>query len=143
LEIPIYKVLMVQEGTIKYQTDNVFHPRDVTAIFREHVGPVDREYFVVMFLNTKNKLCGINTVSIGNLNSSLVHPREVYTPAILHKANSIVVAHNHPSGDPKPSEQDKLVTSQLVLAGEAIGIRVLDHVVIGDSWVSFRESGLI
>jgi len=96
-----------------------------------------------MFLNTKNKLCGINTVSIGNLNGSLVHPREVYTSAILAKAHAIVVAHNHPSGDPTPSQQDKDVTRQLVLAGEALGIRVLDHIVIGDSWISFQESGFI
>jgi len=87
----------------------------------------------------------VEVVSIGTLNSALVHPREVFKGAIINSANSIILAHNHPSGDPSPSNEDKEITNRLVEAGEIIGISVLDHIVIGsnDKFVSFKEQGLI
>jgi len=93
-------------------------------------------------LDSKNRVQRINTVSIGILDSSLVHPREVFKDAILASAASIIVAHNHPSGDPTPSIEDKRVTQRLYEAGQLLGIDLLDHIVIGDNkWVSLKQIG--
>jgi DNA repair protein RadC len=93
-------------------------------------------------LDRKNRLIGLNTVSIGSLTASVVHPREVFKPAILANAAAVIVAHNHPSGDPHPSQEDKLLTRKLVLAGEALSIQVLDHLVLGDGrHYSFKDAG--
>lgn len=85
-----------------------------------------------MMLDTRNSVIGLNTVTIGILDSSLVHPREVFKPAILSNAASIVLAHNHPSGDPMPSQEDRRATERIVQAGKILGIEVLDHIIIGD-----------
>jgi DNA repair protein RadC len=101
------------------------------------------EKFVCIFLNTKNKILAHEIISIGTLNSTIVHPREVYNRAIAHRASAIIVAHNHPSGDPTPSAADIEMTERLKNAGEIIGIDLLDHVIIGDSsYVSLKEGGL-
>ena len=102
---------------------------------------LDREHFVVLLLDIKNKVIGINTVSIGNLDSSIAHPREVFKPAILSNAGSILLAHNHPSGDPTPSREDIEITHRLVNAGNILGINVLDHIIIGDGYRSLKEAG--
>lgn len=103
-----------------------------------------KEYFIVILLNVKNKVISTETVSIGTLTSAAVHPREVFQPAILQHAASIAVAHNHPSGDPSPSREDYEVTKHLVLAGKALGIPVLDHLIIGDgTYYSFQEEGAL
>ncbi len=103
-----------------------------------------KEQFVVIFLNGKNRIVGSEVVSEGTLTESPVHPREVFETAILHHAASIVVAHNHPSGDPLPSENDRETTKLLVQAGETLGIPVLDHLIIGDGkYYSFEEAGAI
>ena len=109
-----------------------------------------QEAFVVMTLTTKNDVIQKHLVSLGTLNSALVHPREVFRVAIMDSAASIILAHNHPSGDPTPSAEDIKVTRQLVSAGEIMGIKVLDHVVIGSSdenlfqsFLSLREAGLV
>ena len=96
-----------------------------------------------MLLNAKNAVIGIHTVSIGTLSSSLVHPREVFKPAIQASAAGLVVAHNHPSGKTEPSREDRDVTERIVEAGKTLGIEVLDHLVIGDAFFSFKEHGLI
>jgi len=104
----------------------------------------DREYFVVLCLDCKNRVLCINTVSIGTLNASMVHPREVFKPAILANSASIILAHNHPSGDPGPSSSDKEITKQIIAAGEILNIPVLDHVIIGkDSWISLKIEKLM
>jgi len=103
-----------------------------------------QEVFIVLCLNTKNRLIQRHLVSLGTLNSSLVHPREVFRPAIQDGAASIVVAHNHPSGDPAPSSEDIRITRKLIEAGRQIGIGVLDHLIIGsEDFVSLREAGLV
>jgi DNA repair protein RadC len=95
-------------------------------------------------LNTSNKIFKEVTVSEGTLSSSLVHPREVFKEAIIESAASIMLVHNHPSGNPEPSREDILITEKLVAAGEIIGIKVLDHIIIaGDNYVSFVKLGLI
>jgi DNA repair protein RadC len=85
---------------------------------------------VVLLLNARHELQGRETVSIGSLNASIVHPREVFQPAILHSAASVVLVHNHPSGDPEPSEEDLSITRRLVQVGDLVGIGVLDHVIV-------------
>lgn len=102
------------------------------------------EQFTVLLLNARHESIGIETVSVGSLNASIVHPREVFRPAIVHSAASIVLVHNHPSGDPEPSEEDLSITKRLVQVGELVGISVLDHVIIADrGTVSFRSRQLI
>ena len=95
---------------------------------------------MVVLLNSKNKVLQIEQISEGSLNSSVVHPREVFTPAVLHHAAAILAAHNHPSGDPTPSKEDKALTETLAQAGKYMGIPVLDHLIIGDAaYYSFKE----
>jgi DNA repair protein RadC len=102
------------------------------------------EVFAVLLLSTKHNVLGYHEVSRGTLDSSLVHPREVFKAAILANASAVILAHNHPSGNPTPSPEDHQITRRLSRAGELLGIHVLDHVIVGDSgYVSFRERGLL
>jgi DNA repair protein RadC len=104
----------------------------------------DKEQFMVLHLNSKNKIIKDEIVSIGTLNSSLIHPREIFKSAIKESANSVVLVHNHPSGDPTPSEEDEKITKKLMEAGKLLGIEVLDHVIVGkDSFFSFKEDSLL
>lgn len=101
-----------------------------------------QEVFVVITMNTKNRVIQKHLVSIGTVNSALVHPRECYRTAIQDGASALILAHNHPSGDPTPSSEDIKITRQLISAGEVMGIKVLDHVIVGDTALSLREAGL-
>lgn len=101
---------------------------------------MDREMFIVLSLDTKNQPVSINICSIGSLNASIVHPREVFKTAILSNAASIIVAHNHPSGNPKPSKEDINITDRLKECGMIIGIPIVDHIIFGqDQYYSFKD----
>jgi DNA repair protein RadC len=103
-----------------------------------------REHFLTLLLNTRNKVIGVAPVSIGSLDSSIVHPREVFKEAISASAASVIFVHNHPSGDPQPSEDDIKLTRRLVEAGNIVGIEVLDHVIVADrSYVSLKGMKLM
>ncbi|GAE93031.1 DNA repair protein RadC [Gracilibacillus boraciitolerans JCM 21714] len=103
-----------------------------------------QEHFVALFLDTKNKVIHKETVFIGSLNASIVHPREVFRIAIKKASGSIIVCHNHPSGDPIPSNEDVQVTKRLKESGKMIGIEVLDHIIIGDgNFISLKEKGYL
>lgn len=116
-------------------------PQDVADFLMPRLRYAAKEQFVVILLNNKNKVIGTEVVSEGSLSSSVVHPREVFAPAILHHAAAIMVAHNHPSGDPKPSIEDEEVTRQLLRSGKVLGIPMIDHVIIGDgNYYSFLEN---
>jgi DNA repair protein RadC len=116
-------------------------PQDVADFLMPRLRYAAKEQFVVILLNNKNKVIGTEVVSEGSLSSSIVHPREVYAPAILHHAAAIMVAHNHPSGDPKPSIEDEEVTRLLLRSGKVLGIPMIDHVIIGDgNYYSFLEN---
>ena len=116
-------------------------PQDVADFLMPRLRYAAKEQFVVILLNGKNKVIGTEVVSEGSLSSSIVHPREVYAPAILHHAAVIMVAHNHPSGDPKPSLEDEEVTRMLSRSGKVLGIPMIDHVIIGDgNYYSFLEN---
>ena len=116
-------------------------PQDVADFLMPRLRYAAKEQFVVILLNSKNKVIGTEVVSEGSLSSSVVHPREVYAPAMLHHAAAIMVAHNHPSGDPKPSFEDEEVTRMLSRSGKVLGIPMIDHVIIGDgNYYSFLEN---
>ena len=118
-------------------------PADVERLLRGRIANLDRENFVVVLLNTKNEVIETSTVSVGTLSASLVHPREVFKPAIRASAASVVLAHNHPSGKVEPSREDREVTRRLGEAAQILGIEVLDHVILGDGYFSMREHGIL
>jgi DNA repair protein RadC len=103
----------------------------------------EREHFWIIILNTKHRIRFVELVSLGTLNASLVHPREVYRRAIKSGASALVVAHSHPSGDCEPSNEDIILTRRLMEAGKIIGIEILDHIIIGKTTLSFKEKGLL
>jgi len=122
----------------------VNRPELAAGLIMEELRYHDKEHFKALLLDTRNCCIAVRSISIGSLNSSTAHPREVFHEAVSHSAAAIIVAHNHPSGDPTPSEEDKALTRRLVQAGKIMGIEVLDHVIIGDGrWVSMKEKGLI
>ena len=120
-------------------------PEDVLALCWPQLRGKDKEHFWALALNTRNHLLRVVEVSIGSLNASIVHPRELFKDAVRVSAASLVVVHNHPSGDPTPSGADIQLTRRLIKAGDVLGIEVLDHVVIGDGGEhrSMRELGLM
>ena len=120
--------------------DSITSPEDGVALLMPRLRYEAKEHFLVVLLNSKNTVLEIKQISEGSLNSSVVHPREVFAPAVLHHAAAILTAHNHPSGDPTPSKEDKDLTNTLVQAGKYMGIPVLDHIIIGDArYFSFKE----
>jgi DNA repair protein RadC len=148
------------------ETENGFegmdikNPQSVVKAIRACIKDMKKEHFMLMILNTRNKIIRIENISVGTLNASLVHPREVFNKAIAHTASAVIVAHNHPSGDTEPSEEDVRITRRLIEAGKILGIEVLDHIIIGkhsaqstitrhknkpekENYCSFKEKGLI
>jgi DNA repair protein RadC len=141
----MFEIRMVRERRRGYGA--LRKARDAQSVydaFRAHFEPVDREQFLAVILDGRNQILGFNLVAVGTLTSALVHPREVFKPAILANAAAIILVHNHPSGDPTPSDEDRVLTRRLKEAGEVIGIRILDHIVIGDDrFRSLSEEGLL
>ncbi|RFA34574.1 hypothetical protein CAI16_10940 [Virgibacillus dokdonensis] len=119
-------------------------PEDGADYIMEDMRILNQEHFVALFLNTKNQVIHRQTIFIGSLNASIVHPREVFREAVKRSAASIIVAHNHPSGDPTPSQEDIHVTRRLVESGKMIGIELIDHIIIGNrKFVSLKEKGYL
>lgn len=117
-------------------------PDDVISLLMDEMRYLNKEYFKVVMLNVKNKVIAVDTISIGSLNTSIVHPREVFKAAIERSASSIILVHNHPSGDPNPSKEDIDVSNRIYKSGNILGIKVLDHIIIGDGiGVSLKEKG--
>lgn len=122
----------------------VNRPEIIADLFMERMKYEKKEIFEILLLDTKNKIISIEQVSIGNLNSSIVHPREVFNPAIRRSAFSIILVHNHPSGDPSPSREDINITHRLMEAGDMLGIKVLDHIIIGyDNYYSLKQKNMM
>jgi DNA repair protein RadC len=119
-------------------------PQDVASYLMEDLRYLQKEHFVCLFLNTKNHVIAQETLSMGSLNASIVHPREVFRAAIKRSSAAIICVHNHPSGDPTPSPEDIQITARLVEAGQIIGIEVLDHIILGDqNFISLKEKGFM
>lgn len=111
--------------------------------FIEELKDEEQEHFIVLCLNTKNEIIARKTISIGTLDQAIVHPRDVFRFAIKNNAARIIAVHNHPSGNPEPSQNDKTVTKRLIRSGDILGVEILDHIIVGnDSYVSLRERGL-
>jgi DNA repair protein RadC len=132
----------------KYST-SISSPNDVVEIYggiaTEFIKDMDREHMILMCVDTKNKITSISNISIGSLNSAIIHPREVFKVAILSNAASIIIAHNHPSGDTTPSTEDINITNRLKECSKILGIELLDHIIVGndDDFMSFKREGLI
>lgn len=134
----------IERARAKSRVTEITRPEDVFDLMRPIFARSDREHFYVLMLNTKNRLvCDPYEVSVGSLNASIVHPRELFKAAVKVSAASIVITHNHPSGDPTPSGADIQLTRRIVKAGDVLGIELLDHVVIGDTCASLRDLGLM
>jgi len=118
--------------------------RELFDRYRARFYSANREYFLSLHLNSKNQLIREVLVSIGSLSTSVVHPREVFAPAVRDSTAAIISIHNHPSGDPAPSREDRECTQRLIRAGQILGIRVLDHIILGhDDYFSFADAGLL
>jgi len=140
---PVFRVQLVREPGV--ERPSLDGPTDAARILCSYLENEDREHFVSLMLDVKNQVIGIHTVSIGSLNCTVVSPREVFKAAILANAASIIVAHNHPSGDVTPSPEDIQVTKTLHQAGKLLDIEVLDHIIVGEDGAhhSLKQAGLL
>ena len=144
--IPRYRLSLVKEGSITTTWDRQLRrSRDVVDLMLPVLADLDREAFWVILLDGRNRATGLNLVSLGSLSATLVHPREVFKPLVVGNAAAAVLVHNHPSGDPTPSGEDIALTRRLCEVGDLIGIRVIDHVVIGNegTYRSLADDGLL
>lgn len=139
-----YSVATIRRRERRSPAPKVNGPDDVHRLLVPLLRDADREHFYAVLLSTKNHVLSVELVSVGSLSASIVHPREVFKPAILRSAAAIVVVHNHPSSDVTPSPEDEEFTRRLAHAGELLGIRVLDHLIVcEESYVSLRETGVL
>jgi DNA repair protein RadC len=135
---------IVRRGRVCETATKYCSPVTIFNEMRREMSALDREHFIVLHLDGKNRLIARETISIGSLNQSIVHPREVFKAAILNNSAALVLIHNHPSGDPAPSYEDIEITNRLVKIGEIAGIKILDHIVFGDrTFCSFNCQGLL
>lgn len=143
--VDIVSLKVVKESSLLYGKRKISSPSDAIEIGRSMLDGSDREKLLLCCLNTKNEPTNLNIVSIGSLNSSIVHPREVFKLAILGNSASIILFHNHPSGDTTPSKEDINITQRIKEAGKIIGIELIDHIILGDEnkYISLKEKGII
>jgi len=133
----------LEDDAIETQKSIVKSPADVAALVRSQLKGKKKEHFLVLCLDTRNRIINCRPVSIGSLDTSIVHPREVFKEAVSSSAASVIFVHNHPSGDPEPSGEDIELTKRLAKAGEIIGIDVLDHIIVCDrSYLSLKAKNL-
>ena len=143
--LPRYRVMLVKEAEDTFTSYPRYqNSRDLFQNFREEFAALDREFFFMITLDSKNRTIGYHTISMGSLSSSVVHPREVFKPAILENSAAVIFLHNHPSGDPAPSREDRECTNSLTQAAKILGIRVLDHIIFGETeYFSFADAGIL
>ena len=140
----VYETLTVKEEIGNYLRPNTRYTSssqvfDTFSFLQDET----KEYFLALHLDGKNRVICVDMVSSGSLNQSIVHPRETFKTALLSSAAAIILMHNHPTGDPTPSQEDIQITRRLIEAGELLGIKVLDHIIVGDHHYSFVEGGII
>ena len=143
-EFPVIRVQLVREASAS-RRQSLGGPEEAAKVAEHFIGLSDREQLIVMLLTVKNDLIGVHVASIGNLTCAIVSPREVFKAAILANACAIIIAHNHPSGDPEPTREDHEVTRTLRDAGALLGIPLEDHIIVGDPgrFVSFKRLGVL
>lgn len=140
----VYETLTIKEELNRYLPPFTRYssPEQVFNTF-SFLRQETKEYFFAIHLDGKNRICCVDEVSVGSLNQSVVHPREVFKTALLSSAAAIIILHSHPTGDPTPSREDIEITRRLKETGEIIGVKLLDHIIIGDSYISFVSQGLL
>ena len=142
-----YRLELVKEESHKYEVETIIScPKDIYEVLTKvcRIQCNAEEVFILITLNIKNIVTGYFEVHRGTINASLVHPREVFKRALLNNASDIIVAHNHPSGDPNPSKEDIQITERLKEAGNLLGINLLDHIIVGeDKYISLKEKGVL
>jgi len=140
----IAKRLVNEENLNRNKNIVIKSPRDIFSLLKEKINNFNKEHFIVTSLDSRNKVIGIDVISIGTLNSSLIHPRETFEIAIKNHAAGIIICHNHPSGELKPSEDDLIVTNNLIKSGKLLGIEIADHLIISKkNYFSFKEKKII
>jgi len=144
--IPLYTIRLVRDGNVKSHNVTITSPADTHRVIAGMLADVDREQMLVILLDTKNKMIGVQVAFVGTINAINISMRELFKPAIVSSAASIIIAHNHPSGDPTPSPEDVAVTRDIVAAGKLLDIIVLDHIIIGvgeygERFYSMNENG--
>ncbi len=139
---PVFEEIAISEEMTKYfEGNSLRNSRDIYELF-SYLSRETKEHFIAIHLDTKNKIVCVDTISIGSLTSSIVHPREVFKSVLLSSAASIAIVHNHPSGTPEPSKDDINITKRLKEAGDFLGIPVIDHIIIGNGcYISLIEKG--
>lgn len=140
--VDIVSLKLVKESSVLYEARKISNPYDAYKLIKNFLVDSDREKFVVACLDVKNQPVSIQIVSIGSVNSAIVHPREVFKVAILSNASKIICFHNHPSGNTKFSKEDENITNRLKECGEILGIELVDHIIVGDNdtYFSFKEN---
>lgn len=147
--ITFQRVALIKEYGKRYQFDrDICSPDKAVQVFNDvlYLNESDVERFAAIYVNNKKQLVAVHTLTIGLIDCSLVSPADVYKIALLTGANGVIVAHNHPSGDPEPSRDDLCITQRLAKAGEILGVSLLDHIVIGTNtpdWISLAERGYV
>ena len=147
--ISVYRISLVKDESVSFGNIRLANSQEAQALIRTLIlnkGQPDREQFVVVLLSTKNEVIGLNIVSVGALSSAPVHPREALKPAILANSAAIILAHNHPSNDLSPSQEDIAITRKIVAAAQIVGIQVHEHLIISmedDRYYSFADQGII
>jgi DNA repair protein RadC len=143
--VSIVSLKMVREGSILYEVRKISSPKDALELGRRFLEDETTEHLIACCVDTKNHPISISTISIGSLSSSIVHPRDVFKFAILSNAASLIIFHNHPSGDPEPSPEDINITNRLAEVGKIIGIDLIDHIIIGSEsrYCSLKERGIL
>ena len=147
--ISAFRITLVKDRRVEFEQCQMANSQQAQPLVKKLIetqGQPDREQFCVILLNSKNETIGLNIVSIGNLSSAPVHPREVLKPAILSNSAAMILSHNHPSGDMSPSPEDIAITKVIVQASKIMGIQVHEHLIISmhdDNYFSFADNGLI
>ncbi len=140
----VFELARRLETFVEEPKRKICSPKDVYTLMYPKMREQKKEKFITLCLDTKNQILKEEVVSIGSLNASIVHPREVFKSALMESSASVIMVHNHPSGDPSPSREDIMVTEKMVEGGKLLGIDVLDHIIIGDGkYVSLKDEGFV
>ncbi|MCM0648426.1 DNA repair protein RadC [Clostridium swellfunianum] len=143
--VSVVSIKIVRESSVLYEGRTIGTPSDAAELGRRFLEDSDREKLIVCCLDTKNQPISVSIVSVGSLNSSIFHPREIFKTGVLSNAASVIVFHNHPSGITDPSTEDIEATKRIKEAGKIIGIEVLDHIIVGqgNKFCSMKEKGIL
>ena len=144
-ELKVVNIRLVKEPSL-YSTEKIATPDDVLKVIAKELATYDREVFAILNLKSNGQVINLNICSVGTLNASMISPREVFKSSILSNAAAFIAIHNHPSGSPQPSEEDRTVTKRLAECGKMMDIRMLDHIIVaGESgqMMSFKQDGLM